>query len=821
MSHVSSPPLSGARFAMGAGWAWLVGTALQLQQEALWTALAYGALGLGAIAVGLFEKFLMRNRQPAKQWSVFTWAAVFGIAAFSITGLRAVAFDSSRLNAALEGQDVRITGVVDELPQRNAAGLRFRLRVESARLDSSTQVPFPKLMDVGWYNGMAPASADASAWELQYQPQPVRPGDRWELTVRVKAPHGSSNPHGFDYELWLWEQGVQATGYVRAGAKEGWPQRVATTWLYPVARLRQALRERIELQVLNPQAAGMIAALVMGDQGAIDRADWDVFRTTGVAHLVSISGLHITMFAWMAVVCVGAIWRRSSRLCHVLPAPSAALLGGLLLATTYALFSGWGVPSQRTCAMLATVVMLRLMGARWPWTSVWMLACVLVVAMDPWALLQAGFWLSFVAVGVLFASDSRSADRQASSIRERAAASARYGLDFVREQGRITLALAPLTVVLFGQLSLVGLLANLLAVPWVTLVLTPVAMLGAVVPELWSVAAWGIDLMMVVLQNMAAWPGAVWTLAVPPWWLAWAAGVGALFLVLPLPWSFRLLGLPLVLGLVVWQPARPKPGEFEIVAADVGQGNAVLVRTATHALLYDAGPRYSVESDAGNRVLVPLLSATQTQLQRMVLSHRDTDHVGGAAAVLALQSDVEVWSSLDAEHPLLAKAKSVRCQAGQSWVWDGVVFEVLHPDAQDYASVPSLKSNALSCVLRVQASSQSALLVGDIERAQEAQLLNRGLAPATFLLVPHHGSKTSSSAEFLATVAPSVAVVQAGYRNRYGHPAPEVRDRYQTLASVQWVETANCGAFTWQSWLPSQGECHRDQVRRYWNWKTP
>ena len=344
-------------------------------------------------------------------------------------------------------------------------------------------------------------------------------------------------------------------------------------------------------------------------------------------------------------------------------------------------------------------------------------------------------------------------------------------------------------------------------------------MLGAVVPELWSVAAWGIDLMMVVLQNMAAWPGAVWTLAVPPWWLAWAAGVGALFLVLPLPWSFRLLGLPLVLGLVVWQPARPKPGEFEIVAADVGQGNAVLVRTATHALLYDAGPRYSVESDAGNRVLVPLLSATQTQLSRMVLSHRDADHVGGAASVLALQSDADIWSSLDAAHPLLAKAPSVRCHKGQSWVWDGVVFEVLHPLAQDYTSEPQPKSNALSCVLRVQASAQSALFAGDIERAQETQLLNRGLAPVTFLLVLHHGSKTSSSAEFLAAVAPSVALVQAGYRNRYGHPAAEVRERYQALAEVRWVETASCGAFTWQSWLPVNGVCHRDQARRYWHWK--
>lgn len=465
---------------MGAAWAWLVGTALQLQQEALWTALAYGAVVIGAISIGLLEVMRKKFQGLARRWGVFVVALVFGLAAFSVTGLRAVAFDANRLDAALEGRDLRITGVVAELPQRNAAGLRFRVRVESARLDSGAPVALPQRMDIGWYNGMAPASANASGWELQHQPQPVRPGERWEFTVRVKAPHGSSNPHGFDYELWLWEQGVQATGYVRAGAKEAQPVRVASTWLYPVARLRQALRERMEMRVPNPQAAGIIAALVIGDQGAIDRADWDVFRATGVAHLVSISGLHITMFAWLAMVCVGALWRRSSDLCHVFPAPSAALLGGLLLATAYAIFSGWGVPAQRTCAMLATVVLLRLVGARWPWPSVWMLACVLVVALDPWALLQPGFWLSFVAVGVLFASDSRNADRQSFSPRQGpATAAARYGLGFVREQGRITLALAPLSVLLFGQLSLVGVLANVLAVPWVTLVLTPLAMLGA------------------------------------------------------------------------------------------------------------------------------------------------------------------------------------------------------------------------------------------------------------------------------------------------------------------------------------------------------
>jgi len=403
------------------------------------------------------------------------------------------------------------------------------------------------------------------------------------------------------------------------------------------------------------------------------------------------------------------------------------------------------------------------------------------------------------------------------------------------EQWTITLALAPLTLLLFGQVSVVGLVANLFAVPWVTLVLTPLAMLGALLPLLLPAAAWAADLLMGVLQTMAAWPGAVLVLAVPPLWLAVLAVLGGLLLVVPGPWSLRLLGLPLLLAVPLWQNPAPVVGEFELLAADVGQGNAVLVRTATHALLYDAGPRYSLESDAGHRVLVPLLRAHQIRLDRVVLSHRDTDHVGGAAAVLAMQPQADVLSSLGADHALLAGLTSARCEAGQRWVWDGVAFEVLHPRAQDYDITPPPKPNTLSCVLRIATATQSALLVADIERAQEAALLARARAEgglqalqSTLLLAPHHGSKTSSSAEFLAAVQPHVVVVQAGYRNRYGHPAPEVIDRYRALGAQEGtghaariVDSPHCGAFIWRSGQPRKGACARAQQNRYWHHRVP
>jgi competence protein ComEC len=584
----------------------------------------------------------------------------------------------------------------------------------------------------------------------------------------------------------------------------------------------------------------------VGDQRAIDRADWDVFRATGVAHLMSISGLHITMFAWIAALLVGALWRRSIRLCTVLPAPVAALWGGLLLAVLYAVFSGWGLPAQRTCLMLAAVAVLRVSGARWPWPQVWMLACAVVVACDPWALLQAGFWLSFVAVAVLFAtSQPPPTDPVAQDPLSNGAA---LGDGFtpehaigegalnpavlramerlwrmVQEQWTITLALAPLTALLFGQVSLIGLVANLVAIPWVTLVVTPLAMLGVVVPDAKSLAVPAIDLLMAGLNGFAALPlPSVVFAAVPVW--AGALGVlGAVVLVASLPWPVRGLGVPLLLPVLLWQAPLPATGHFELLAADIGQGNAVLVRTATHALLYDAGPRYSFESDAGHRVLVPLLQALQTQLDLVLLSHRDTDHVGGAAAVLAMQVDAQLVSSIREDHPLQTLRSARRCVAGQTWSWDGVQFEILHPRAADYPEpgAPDPKPNSVSCVLRVTNGAQTALLVGDIEAPQEDALLGRG-APlrADVLLVPHHGSKTSSSAAFLDAVRPRFGLVQAGYRNRFGHPAPDVAQRYADRR-IEVHDSPHCGAMTWHSAQPLRVECTRMMQMHYWSHRVP
>lgn len=841
------------------------GSALQLQQPALWAWPVYAAMAAPALALtaacffwnnarawlpwnkgaGLRQRTLLIHESLGARAAVALSA--FALLAFSLCGLRAVHFSAQGLDPALEGRDVAVTGVVAAMTQRNETGLRFRLEVESATAGGAP-VRIPPQLYLGWYGG---TSGPDDVSRAQQQAPELRAGERWQMTLRLKAPHGNVNPHGFDYELWLWEQGLQATGYVRAGPRDAPPRRIAQTWRHPVERARQDVRDAVFGHVTDRKTAGLLAALVVGDQNAIDRADWDVFRATGVAHLMSISGLHITMFAWAAGLLAGALWRRSQRLCLAWPAQHAALAGGMLLAAGYALFSGWGVPAQRTVWMLATVGLLRLSGRRWPWPHVWLLACAVVVALDPWALLQPGFWLSFVAVGVLFATDS-GARRAAApgraarpGARDRALRAAAGLGAMAREQWVITLALTPLTLLLFGQVSVVGLLANALAIPWVTLVVTPLALAGVLLAPLWDAAAWAVQALAVYLEWLAALPFATISTAAPPLWTGAAGVLGGVLLAMRLPWHARALGLPLLLPVLLWQAARPAQGQFELLAADIGQGNAVIVRTAAHTLVYDSGPRYSPESDAGHRVLVPLLRALDEKVDTLVLSHRDADHTGGAVAVLRMQPQAALLSSIEDGHELQALRKARRCTAGQRWRWDGVDFEVLHPAASDYEAAG--KPNSMSCVLRVSNGARTALLAGDIEQPQEARLIAAfapvgaqrvdaradpailrpaqagpaplppdGLLRADVLLVPHHGSKTSSSEAFLDAVQPSLALVQAGYRNRFGHPAQLVLERYRKRG-IAVVDSPRCGAAQWSSVDASRLTCQRELAPRYWH----
>lgn len=769
-----------------------LGVAVQLQQAQLWAAWWYACLLCAAVAMAW----------PCRRHLLLGVAVA--VALFAWTGWRAALYQAGALPAALDGTDVLLQGRVASLPQWSEAGWQFEFVVESAQR-TGQDVQLPARVRLNWgsgFDGMAGRSAQERGL-----PDLVA-GQRWRLMARLRAPHGLSNPQGFDTELWLWEQNIRATGSVRQGKRDPAPQFIEQTWLHPVAQLRQSVRSGIFQRVANPRTAGLIAALVLGDQAALGSEDWDTFRRTGVAHLVSVSGTHITMFAVLAIAVVGWFWRQAARwwpgLLWRVPAPVAAQVGGLLLATGYAVFAGWGVPAQRTVIMLAVVLGLRLVGRRWPWPVVWLAAMNAVLLVDPWALLQAGFWLSFVAVGVLFATAG--AELGASrSWRHKA-------LTLIKTQAVITLALAPLSLLLFGQMSLVGLLANMVAIPLVGNVLTPLALAGVVLSPCWVIVDGGLSLWLQSLEWMAAWPLAVLERPALPSALAWLAVLGGGLMVLRLPWSMRLCGVALFWPVLVFEPPRPQPGDFELVAADVGQGTAVLVRTQHHALLYDTGPGSSGLSDAGQRVLVPLLRAGGDRLDALVLSHDDSDHTGGARSVLLAQPQAEVWASFDTLPGFAVTAQ--QCQAGRSWAWDGVQFDFIHPASSEAAQGDS--DNERSCVLRVRAASGSALLTGDIPAAVEKRILAAypGLQ-ADLMLAAHHGSKTSSDPVWLQAVRPRWTVIQAGFRNRYHHPAPQVLERYKRLG-LSWVASPACGAATWHSAQPDQIQCHRQTQRHYW-----
>ncbi len=809
---------------------WIMGTAWHLQWETLQAPAVYAAWVAGSVLAGwgwarpssLFGG-VARRRVLDTTLRPLIWMVLAAALAMGVAGWRAALQSSERLDPALEGVDLVLEGVVERLPQVHAEGVRFWLAVERARRDSSEgpDVVVPTRMLLGW---SVPLDAGASM-----ALPPVRAGDRWQLPVRLKSPHGAFNPHGVDHEAWLWSQGVMAVGQVRPTA----PQRaqaklLATRVDHPIERWRQACRDRLWQQGLEPRVTGILSALVLGDQAALDPLDWDIFRRTGVAHLMSISGLHITLLAAALSVLITGLWRRAAWRRRPLslwwPAAVAGRWGGLLLAAGYAVFSGWGLPAQRTVLMLAVSVLLRSRGLRWPGWATWLLACAVVLAWDPWAWLQAGFWLSFVAVGLLMVWE----DREPASLDDvtvPAPSGGRWSRLAVRalgaawslwrEQWRITLGLAPLTLLLFREVSAVGVLANLLAIPWVTLFVTPLALMGVIWPEAWSLAALALEGLRQVLTGMLAWGLPTWSVAAFPVWVAVAGVLGAGLCCLPAPAWLRCWGLPLLVPALCWQATPPSAGEVAVVVADVGQGQAVLVRTAHHVLLYDAGPRYSQDMDAGQRVVVPLLQSLNARLDRLVLSHRNADHTGGAASVLAMHPGADVLGSLPARSSLAQREGYGDCEAGQSWDWDGVQFEVLHPLPGGPARAAS---NAWSCVLRVRTARSSLLLTGDIEAREEADLVQRlGSALQTqVMLVPHHGSRTSSTPGWLDAVQPQVAWVQAGYRNRFGHPAAEVMARYEARR-IRVLQTARCGAIQWSSAQPERMICEREQRRRYWH----
>ena len=674
----------------------------------------------------------------------------------------------------------------------------------------------PRRLSLAWFAPRAESETAAAVPE-------IHAGERWQLNVRLKRPHGYVNPAGFDLEAWLLEHDLRATGYVRDSSAN---LRLAAFVGRPsdfVQRAREAVRARIVAALPGAPYAGVLVALAIGDQRAIPEAQWLVFNRTGVSHLISISGLHVTVFAALAASVALGLARRSPRLTTRVPARKIVVAVGACAAFGYVLLAGAEVPAVRTLLML-WVASLGLWLAR-PGTAslIWLWSLAIVLVWDPWASLSPGFWLSFGAVGLLlYAGTGRLPADRASGWRARLAQMLRNG---AHAQWVVTLGLVPGTLALFQQVSLVSAVANVIAIPVVTLTVVPLALAGIAIPldALWQAAHAIFATLMTMLEALSAWPAATWAQHAPPRWTVVVAMLGVALVLAPRGVPGRWLGALWLLPMFCIPPERPPDGAVRITTLDVGQGLAVSVETRTHTLLYDTGPRFGETSDAGGRIIAPYLRARGLRsLDVLVVSHADLDHSGGALTLLQTVAVTTLYSSLPVDHAIVARAAfsgtAWRCQAGQRWRWDGVLFEFLSPLIDRYAQ-DGVKTNDLSCVLKITAGERRALLAGDIEAPSEAQLLRDDplALGADILVVPHHGSRTSSTPAFVAAVAPRVAVFAAGYLNRFDHPRPDVVARYTRRGAAP-MRTDLLGAVTVTlgpgDELDAAGE--RDRRRRYW-----
>jgi competence protein ComEC len=725
------------------------GAALVQQLPALPGAWAYAALALllaGSLRV---------------RWTGAA-AAVFGI-------LWAMGYAELRLGASLpvaaERLQAEVEGRILTIPEAMDRGVHFDFAID--RVLAPENAKLPARVRLSWYDERAAPKA----------------GESWHLKLSLRRPRGMLNPGGFDYEQWLFAQNIRAVGYVRdsrdnrrldeQGAANFWPPQV---W-------RQAIYDRLSAALAGSPVAGLIEALTMGADDGITQEQWEVLRRTGTTHLIAISGSHVGLVAAVAFFLTRWLCARLGVLRW--PPPRIAAMAGFAAALLYSALADFAIPTQRALVMIAVAMGAVALQRNLNPTHVLAAAALAVVLYDPMAVTAPGFWLSFGAVALIAYGI---AGRVAPITGWRALA---------RINWVTALGLAPLLLLFFRQVSLVSPLANLLAVPVLGTLLVPVCLSGAlllpIVPDageaLLRLAEFILAWFWPALERLSALPLAQWNHAEPPFWTIPLALLGTLLLLAPRGIPARWLGLVLLLPGGAWQPERLPPGEFRLVVLDVGQGLASVVETRHRALVFDTGPRLGPNFDMGRAVIEPYLRRQGIgRIDVLVVSHGDLDHIGGARSVLTRFPVGTAYTSVPEQMPAFA---AVPCAAGQRWTWDGVAFEMLGPVGK------SDKENDNSCVLRVQGQGGSALLTGDIERTAEHLLVGRygGQLRSDVLVVPHHGSNTSSTAEFLEAVRPRCALFPLGYLNRFGFPHRAVLARFGAIGT-ELRDTAAGGALS-------------------------
>lgn len=781
----------------------LLGTfALQSQAELppfpFWYAIAGSWV---AVAMTLGFSFVARKEIGWKAAPVLVLAGM--ALGFGLAHWRAETRLADELPREWEGRDIEFVGVIASLPQLTDRGTRFEFDVEKVTTEGAMVPPHVSL---SWYSERIRKSDEVKL------PPTLKPGERWQLTVRLRRPHGTSNPHGFDFEGWALERNIRATGYVRFKGLNEKRDDYVEGFNSRVDRLRLAIRDRMNEALKDKPYRGVLVALAIGEQNAIPADQWRVFWRTGVGHLMSISGLHITMVASLLYWLAFRLWARVPALALRLPAQRAAVVFGAAAALTYSLIAGFSVPTQRTLFMLSAVAVALWMGRATSASRVLSWAMLAVLLLDPWAVLAPGFWLSFGAVAAIFYVTAHRTGEM-SSLKGAALT-----------QVAVTLGLLPMTLALFQEVSVISPVANAFAIPLVSLVVVPLTLLGAVLPIDWllSFAHEIMSWCYWALARLAETPNAVWQSHAPAAWTVVLALLGCAWLLLPRGFARRGMGLVLMLPMFLVLPPRPMPGEVWVTLLDVGQGLATVVRTATHTLVYDTGPTWNPDSDSGNRIVVPYLRGQGiASLDALIVTHEDDDHSGGARSIIAARAPKWVLTSMDKDSDSLAGANEyMRCEVGDGWKWDGVDFDILHPEKQHYEDA-GRKTNNMGCVLKISTPGGSILMTADIEKRDEVELLedSKDELKADVMVIPHHGSKTSSTEAFLDAVQPKLALLPVGYRNRFRHPHPDVMARYEAR-QIAIRRTDMEGAITLKLAVDAKGkplvETDRLLRKRYW-----
>ncbi len=692
------------------------------------------------------------------------------------------------LQPELEGGDLPVIGVIESIPQHESYGLRFVFATEDA-----AQVRLPSQLQISWY------SMDAH----------VHAGERWCLLLRLKRRHGFADPGVFDYDGQLFREGIGATGYVRDSPDNRLLGVAPGNW---ILRVRASLAERISSAVPDSAMQGVMRGLAVGDQQAITGDQWQVFARSGISHLIAISGSHIGMvaflFAWLGGLFIylpGAQRRKLTR--HDMQA-----MLGLPAALGYSLLAGMSVPTLRTLVMITVYFMTRVLRRE---VNVWNsfgLALLLVTLIDPFAPLAIGTWLSFGAVAVILLNQQGRIAR------------ASWWREFFTLQAVVTLGLIPLLISAFGNVSLISPWVNILAIPVFTFLLVPGVLMGCCLLLInATLGSWWLQHLAVMMNGMysalqwaANLPMATWYVPQSPGWAMGLLMMGTVLMVLPWLWPMRMCGVVCCLPALLWQPQRVPVNSFELTSLDVGQGLALVVRTASRVLVYDTGPRFQSGADTGAMVVLPYLRSLGIRnIDSVMISHGDDDHAGGMRSV-AQGMPVRHWllGPSVSTTSLPASINMQRCQQGQHWQWDEVNFDVLYPDA----SANAASRNNTSCILRVSAAGGSALLLGDAEAPAEEQLVSANSIPPTSIVVAgHHGSRTSSTSELVNAVHTHEVIFSAGYRNRWDFPKADVVARWQA-SGAHTQSTIDAGAITIrvlpQGMQPPQW--YRIPQRHYW-----